>query len=176
MLDLAARLGGGEVAAEVVLAADSPVTYAKKFRARLAENSVAATDPSLPWFALIEGLRARKKLAYLDWKHGAMDALSWIHGLANAAGKAALEPALTDATLPTRRTDETLELAGGMLGTAKYALLQLDRNSRSFDVVVAPAADARRLVALARTAGERITHFTGARLAALQKRQKRGTE
>lgn len=173
LITLARKLGGAPVAAEVGLAAGNPVAYLAKFKQRMDDINVDKPRADLAWLALTQGLAARKKLVELDWKHEADDALHWVQRLAGAAGKKALAPVAKDPRLAERRTDEGLEQFGGALASARLALIELDKCSDSYAVMVVPAADVKPLAALARRGGQRIEHVTGKKFAAIEQERQR---
>lgn len=154
LVELATRLGGARVATQVALAIDAPDRYAARFAARIEDGDRDPDTSNFAWLALVDALEAARRLASLDWKHPADDALAWIRGLASKAGKAALAPLIADTA--TRATDDALRQAAAALATTGEALLQLDINSDSYELVVVPADAVAELVALARAARERL--------------------
>ncbi len=173
LLELAAALGDAAVVQQVTLAFDAPEAYAAKYPARIEARSLEIEMKSFAWLALVDALLAKKKLADLDWKHEAEDAIAEIKRLAPKPGQKVLAPLLADEELEEMPTEEALELAGKALAGAQCALLELDIRSDCFEVVVAPQHQVSTLTALAKAAGERLRHFDGRSLVALAKARTR---
>lgn len=177
LIALAQELGGKAIAAEVALGIDDPEAYIAKHVTEY-ETIEDAEHAEVPWLGLIEALGNARKLAEVDWKECASEILGWLERLGGAAGKRALRPAhAEDATMDdVRPTFEALEWFGSLLAAGKLALLQLDKNSDSYALVVVPAARAAPLQKLARTAGFEIVHFAGKTLPALVAERERAAK
>jgi hypothetical protein len=167
---LASRLGGPAVLSEVQLAVADPESYARRFAQRMDDRSLEI-DKHLPWYALIDALDDRKRLASLDWKQEADDTLRYVARLSGGKAKSELTSLANKPGTTERGTEEALELAGGVVDRHKLALLQLYTLSDSFHIVVAPLGEAIALTTLAKKAGQKIVHFTGRRFAALEKQR-----
>jgi hypothetical protein len=154
---------------EVTQAFERPAAYFKAHRKRLDERSIDKPDKDLPWIALVDALTAAKVLVEIDWKTAADD-LHW--NLAKLGRKketawlAKIDPITDD-----RSTLELLEETGQrLLASHQLQLAGLDIGSDSYCLVMVPAADAKQLVALAKTAkfGD-ADLFTGKGLAAAKR-------
>ncbi|MEO8705590.1 MAG: hypothetical protein ABI867_36505 [Kofleriaceae bacterium] len=101
---------------ELAVALDDPAAYFKRFGRRLRERGIeAATDPELPWLALVTGLEARKRLFEIDWKTDAEDVL-W-----------SIDKILWKDKSAERRTRSSAEGDAKSIDTARWAWCDLDR-------------------------------------------------
>ena len=174
LLALATELGGAGVAKEVALAVDDREKYFERTTHELFEDAEDSDfDDDLPWLALIEALNAKGRLVEVDWKECASEVLAGLDRIGGAAAKKALKPAHaeTDEQLDERYTDEALALFGKLLGAAGLALIQLDKSSDSYAIMVVAARDVARLAKTARAARFSIVHWDGKDLAALEQRR-----
>jgi hypothetical protein len=156
------------VVAEVTQAFRSPAGYFKTHHRRLSDRSIDKPRANLPWIALVDALVAARSLVEIDWKTSGED-------IAGSLGKLRAVPKKNVAWLAKvndeRSTLELLEECGKkLLASDHLQLAALDILSDSFCLVVVPAADAKRLVALAKAATYgSVDLFTGKGLAAAKR-------
>jgi hypothetical protein len=161
---LARELGGASVAGEVALAASDPARYRKKYAKRLADVVADVRARDLPLVALVEALAARGVLAEVDWKEAASEVLGWLEEIGGAAGRRALKAA-HEWWLDDRPTDEALVFFARLLEKDRLALVQIDKDSDSFALMIVPAA---RVAKLERLGGARIVLHPGDSLEKLE--------
>jgi predicted DNA-binding WGR domain protein len=160
LLELAALLGRDQARSlleEIELARSAPESYLARFSERLAGRGIGTVRPDLAWFALIDGLLARRLMTEIDWKESPEEVMDHLlpldPGRKRAPWKAYLRAcaALDPATEPMAAA--YLDVAGDGLRARGLALICLEISGDSSPVTILPAAEVERALALARDAG-----------------------
>lgn len=180
ILALAAQLGGKrskDVARWAVLALDDPHKFFTTTKLELFEDwddEEIEEVEALPWLALIEMLDEVGRLKEIDWKEAGSETLAGLERIGGLPARKALRVAHNAETqLDQRPTVETLALFGKLLGATGQALIQLDKPSDSYALMIVPPGELPGLAKLARAAGGAIIHWTGKELPKYEADRKR---
>jgi hypothetical protein len=170
-LNALARLfpDGAAVAREVALAEADPAKYVERFQRRLAERGISRPSRRLPWFALVDGLIARRRAAELDHREDEDDLSSALRKIAPAGARAALPQRKELEALSPATVVELLKVVGDRLEVRGWSLVEINLGTDSHPIAAVRAAAAPALVTAARRAGGRITVLRGADLARLRR-------
>jgi predicted DNA-binding WGR domain protein len=160
LLELAALLGRDQARSlieEVELASSAPETYVTRFSERLEGRGIRTVRPELAWFALIDGLLARRLMTEIDWKESSEEVMEHLlpldPGGKRTPWKAYLRAcvALDPATEPMAA--DYLDVAGDGLRARGLGLICLEISGDSSPVTILPAAELERALSLVRDAG-----------------------
>jgi predicted DNA-binding WGR domain protein len=156
--ELAARLGADRALLdEIELASSSPAAYLERFSERLGERGIHAVRADLGWFALIDGLMARAKLAELDVRASPDEVLEALIALDPAHRPAAWRGYVRECDRALDPLDisswHCLTVADRRLRARGLALVYLSIVSDSTPVVVVAVDEVERLGLLARASG-----------------------
>jgi hypothetical protein len=158
-----------KLCARVTLAFDEPKAYVKKHASHLSERGIEEPIPSLPWFALIDGLADEKATFGIDWKTDAED-LKWAVRQIRGCPARAFAWMKRDEELEERSTWELLELSGKHLREQQVQLVSLDTDADEYNLALVPLELVTKIVRLATKAKYgRIDRFTGQQLTAATK-------
>ena len=160
LLELAALLARDQARSlieEVEIASSAPEIYLARFSERLEGRGIRTVRPELAWFALIDGLLARRLMTEIDWKESSEEVRDHLlpldPGGTRTSWKAYLRAcaALDPDTEPMAAA--YLDVAGDGLRARGLALVCLEISGDSSPVTILPAAEVERTLTLARDAG-----------------------
>lgn len=164
---------GAAVAREVALAEADPAQYVERFQRRLDERGISRPSRRLPWFALVDGLIARRRAEEIDHREDEAGLSSALRKVAPAGARGALMPRKELEALSPATVVELLKAVGDRLEARGWSLVEIKLGTDSYPIAVVRAAAAQALVTAARRAGGRITIRRGADLARLRRAHER---
>jgi hypothetical protein len=160
---------GGAVAKEVELAERDPAGYARRFAKRLDARDISLPERRLAWFALVDGLIARRAGAEIDRRELVEDWLANVRRMVPAGVRKALPSKKELEALSPAENDVLLDVVSDRLAARGWRLLQIELGHDGYPIAAVPARQAETLVAAARAAGGRVTVKGGADLAKLER-------
>ena len=164
---------GGAVAKEVELAERDPAGYARRFAKRLDARDISLPERRLAWFALVDGLIARRAGAEIDRREVVEDWLANVRRMVPAGVRRALPSKKELEALSPADNDVLLDVVSDRLAARGWRLLQIELGHDGYPIAAVPARQAETLVAAARAAGGRVTVKGGANLAKLERAHQR---